>query len=141
MIAGVLTAVALPSLSGYLSRQDVRGASEAFMLAAARARSAAVARSDLVRLTVDPESERIRVSSSADGVLHSVDLSGGDREADILTPESLGGDGVLEVLYTPRGFVDPGQEDGGMLPVRVGFERGDHAVWTTMTVAGHVERE
>lgn len=140
MVAGVLTTIALPSLRGYLARQDARDASQAFMLAAARARSAAVARAGLIRLRVDPEADLIQVVEPSGDVLHSVDLAGGQREADVVA-EGIGGDESLNVLYTPRGFVDPGKEDGGLLPVRVGFSRGDHTVWTEMTVAGHVELE
>lgn len=141
MVAGILAGMALPSLTSYMSRQEVRRAGDAFALAAARARSAAVARADLVRLTVDPEAEVIQVIVRTDSVLHSVDLAGPDGAAKIIALSGVGPDGKLQVLYTPRGFVDPVKEDGGLLPVQIGFARGKYEVWMRMTVVGHVERE
>lgn len=140
-VAGALIGIAVPSLSAYMARRGVLNASDAFVFSAARARAAAVERGDLVRLVVDPESDRIEVLVRVDSVLRSVDLSSGDTRADILINEDVGADGRLEVLFTPRGFADPGQGDGNLLPVTVGFASGDRVVWTRMSVVGRVERD
>lgn len=140
-IAGVLGGIAVPSLSRYLAQRQVVNAGDAFRMTAARARSAALERGDLVRLSVNAATDVVDVLDGAGTVLHRLDFNDGDMRVDLRIRNGAGSEINQMVLdYTARGFVRPG---GGAahLPARIGFANGDRVHWLRMTVVGRVERE
>lgn len=140
-IAGILGGIAVPSLSVYLSQRHLVNAGDAFRLAAGRARSAALERGDLVRLSVDAAADRVDVLDGAGTVLHSVDFTGSEMVADLQLRNSSGTELTQMVLhYTARGYVRPAG-DGIHLPVTVAFANNGRVHRLRMTIVGRVERE
>lgn len=139
-IAGVLAGIAVPSLSRYLSQRHLVNAADAFVMSAARARSAALERGDLVRLSVDAATDRVQVLDGAGNVLHSLDLNGEEMRADLRLRSSSGTElSQLVLHYTARGYVRPGG-DADHLPAQIGFGNDSRMHWLRMTVVGRVER-
>lgn len=138
-IAGLMASLALPSFRDYVSRRNVMNARSAVSLAAARARSAAVERGDIVLLMIRIHRDSVFVMSG-DGTdtLEVIDFVGGETPADVLVD---GTPAPLRLCYTPRGFVHPSCEHGSYLPRKIGFAArgGGDTVWAVINAVGQVE--
>lgn len=134
MIAAVLISIAVPQFSQYLERRAVMNARDTFGMMASRARAASIERGENVWLTIDPEAGRVRIDTAASAPpLDMMDLSDGDIRA------LMGGTTVTTVVFTPRGFADPGSSTG--LPKDVQFTNGSASATVTITPIGRIERQ
>lgn len=141
LIGGVLMSLALPAFRGYTSRREAMNARHAFMMAASRARAAAVERGDVVVLMVRIYRDTVFVMSG-DGVdtLEVLDYRNSEIRADILVD---GTPAPFRICYTPRGFVHPSCQDGEYLPRAIGFANwnGSDTVWAVINAVGQVESQ
>jgi prepilin-type N-terminal cleavage/methylation domain-containing protein len=135
-IVGVMSMMALPRMGSYMSKREAVNARDAFLLAAGRARSAAVERGEVVVLRVAPSEESVVVTNgSASDTIHVLDLKDGDMRADIVSATAI------RVCYVPRGYAHPSCGSGSDLPLDVGFAGPGDTVWATIKAAGQVERK
>lgn len=134
MIAAVLISIAVPQFRQYLERRSVINARDTFGMMAARARAASIERGENVWLTIDPEAGQVRIDTVAGAApLDMMDLSDGDIRA------IMDGTTVTTVVFTPRGFADPGSSAG--LPKDVQFTNGSASATVTITPIGRVQRQ
>lgn len=134
MIAAVLISIAVPQFRQYLERRSVINARDTFGMMAARARAASIERGENVWLTIDPDAGVVRVDTVAGAApLDMMDLSDGDIRA------MMDGTTVTTVVFTPRGFADPGSSTG--LPKDVQFTNGSASATVTITPIGRVQRQ
>lgn len=139
LIAGILMSLATPRFREYVNRREAINARQAFMMAAARARAAAVERGDVVVLMTRVQGDSVFVlSGDWTDTLERIDYRNGEIRADILLSESLD---PFRICYTPRGFVHPSCQDGGSLPVLIGFStrNGADTVGAVINAVGQVE--
>ncbi len=139
LIAGILMSFAMPAFREYISRREVINARTAFMMAATRARAAAVERGDVVVLMTRIYRDSVFVMS-ADGAdtLEVIDYRNGEIKANILLNNTPA---PFRICYLPRGFVHPSCQDGGYLPATIGFTNwsGADTVWAGINAVGQVE--
>lgn len=97
IVAGILAAIVGPSIGTVQARLDARGARDAFILFTARARSYAIERGAIATLTVDPDTDVLRLSMGAtavDSVNFMTDYDV-DMRADV---------GAFDVCFSTKGF-------------------------------------
>lgn len=134
LIAGALGTLATPRLSLHMERRAVLQARDAFVAIAARGRSAALQRGEIVVLRALPDTDRIIVyGGNGSDTLEILDLASG-RGVDLLAATAP------VVCYTPRGFAHPGCGSGSQLPMRVSFTAGGDTLSATITPIGLVEK-
>lgn len=134
VIAAVLVSIGVPQYRQYLERRSVMNARDTFGMMASRARAASIERGENVWLTVDPVAGLARIDTVAGAPpLDMMDLSDGDMRA------MMDGTTVTTVVFTPRGFADPGSSTG--LPKDVQFTNGSASATVTITPIGRVQRQ
>ncbi len=139
LIASVLAGMAFPRFHHYMSVRTAVNARDAFSMAAARARAAAVEHGDVVVLMIRPYHDSVFVmTGDAQDTLEIIDYKGGQTRADLLMQDGL--PAPFRICYVPRGFAHPGCGDGSRLPVRLGFSTTSDTLWSDINAAGQVER-
>jgi prepilin-type N-terminal cleavage/methylation domain-containing protein len=103
LIGAVLGSIAVPQFGKQASKRSASNARDAFIHAAARARTAAIQSGDEVRLRVNPATDRVEIVDRLNNpVGDPLDFRTGPVKARIL------GNAIVTVRYTPRGFAHPG---------------------------------
>ncbi len=139
LIASTLAGMAFPRFHQYMSARTAVNARDAFAMAAARARAAAVQRGDAVVLMIRPYRDSVFVmSADAHDTLEVLDYKHGLAPADLLMESGL--PAPFRICYVARGFAIPGCGDGSRLPVDLGFRTQSDTLWVTINAAGRVER-
>jgi prepilin-type N-terminal cleavage/methylation domain-containing protein len=102
VVGAVLTSIAGARLSRYFAEQGARNARDEFVYLASRARMAAIERSRVVRLELEPASGRAWVIATSGGVEDTLEVRHfmAEHQAEV---ETAGG-GPLRVCYSPRGY-------------------------------------
>ena len=139
LIGGILMSFGLPAFREYASRREVINARHAFMMAASRARAAAVERGDVVVLMTRIYRDSVFVMSDDwTDTLEMIDYRNGEIRADILLE---GTPAPFRICFVPRGFVHPSCQDGEYLPTRIGFTNwnGADTTWAVINAVGQVE--
>jgi prepilin-type N-terminal cleavage/methylation domain-containing protein len=107
MIGAVLVTIAVPQFGRQASKRSAMNARDAFITAAARARSAAIQSGDEVTLRVNPATNRVEIIDRFENpVADPLDFQTGPVKARIL------GNFIVTVRYTPRGFAHPASVPG-----------------------------
>lgn len=139
VIAGALLGMAFPRFDHYRSVRAAVNARDAFTMAAARARSAAVEKGDVVVLMIRPYHDSVFVmTGDAQDTLEVLDYRSGQFPADLLMDTGL--PAPFRICYLARGFAHPSCGDGEHLPVKLGFRTNGVTMWSDINATGQVER-
>jgi prepilin-type N-terminal cleavage/methylation domain-containing protein len=134
VIAGILSAFAVPQISKYTSRRDALNARDAFILTGARARAAALQTGAEVRMRIDPTNHRVLIVDAGNNpVEEPFDLLVGPVRGRIV------GTREVVVCYTPRGFARPGCPPADDSIVGFASPAGRDTAWARITM-GRMER-
>ena len=139
LIAGTLMGLAMPAFREYSNKREVMNARNAFVLASARARAAAVERGDVVVLMTRIYRDSVFVmSADMTDTLEVIDFRNGETRANILLDDTPA---PFLLCYMPRGFAHPSCKHGNYLPVKIGFTTwaGADTAWAVINAAGQVE--
>jgi prepilin-type N-terminal cleavage/methylation domain-containing protein len=101
-IAGILSTIAFSGMKEYLARQGARNARDEFVYMAARARAAAIERSQVVRLEISPDEDRVRIVTSQNGVEKVLETRHYTGEFNAVV--TTGNGETLTICYSPRGY-------------------------------------
>jgi Tfp pilus assembly protein FimT len=102
LIGAVLGSIAVPQFGKQASKRSASNARDAFIHAAARARTAALQSGDEVQLLVNPATDRVEITDRFNvQIAEPLDFRTGPVKARIL------GNAIVRVRYTPRGFAHP----------------------------------
>lgn len=103
VVAGILTGMAYPGVARYISQQNATNARNSFAYMAARARSAAIERGSVARLTIDAAGDSAIVVTAGGDVLERMNYAI-EYQVDV----SSSGEPILDICYTSRGFAVQG---------------------------------
>lgn len=129
VIMGVMALVAFPSLGDAVTDRRARNARNDLIYVASRAQMAAVERGSMVRLSMDPSTDRLTILAASGDTIEVFDMQAQD-DADLLIS-----DGTLHVCYSPLGFAHPSCSDTSN---SIGVRVGGHTLWSTLTATGAV---
>lgn len=140
MIGGILMGLAIPSFKEYAQRREVLNARSAVTYAAARARSSAVERGEVIVLMIRPYRDSVFVMTRDwKDTLEMIDFVSGETRSDIIVGS---GPAPFRVCYMPSGFAHPSCEHGEYLPKRLGFTSRNGTTdiaWAVINAVGQVE--
>jgi prepilin-type N-terminal cleavage/methylation domain-containing protein len=136
-VSGVLSMIAISQVGDYVARQGARNARDEFVYMAARARAAAIERSVVVRLEVDPATDRVWVVTNRSGVGDTLEVR--RYTADENTTITTGDGAVLTVCYSPRGYATSCTSISAELAVD--FTRGTRTASALVRPLGQVLRK
>lgn len=102
VISGILTGIASSGLMWYMADQGARNARDEYVYMAARARAAAVERARVVRLEIDPVTDRAWVVTGRSGAGDTLEVRSftGEYLADVTTAAN----DTVRICYSPRGY-------------------------------------
>ncbi|HKJ93568.1 MAG TPA: prepilin-type N-terminal cleavage/methylation domain-containing protein [Longimicrobiales bacterium] len=133
VIMGVMALVALPSVGDVVTNRRAQNARNDLIYVASRAQMSAVARGEMVRLSMNPTTDVLTTITASGDTLEVFDLA--DRDAaDLLIPS-----GTLHMCYSPLGFAHPACSDVTTTSVPVGVAVGGRTVWASMSATGVVK--
>lgn len=129
VIVSVMAVVAIPSFGNSLTNRRAENARNDLVYVASRAQMAAVARGEMVRLSMDPSMDRLTLLAASGDTLEVLDMKARD-DADLLIPT-----GTLHVCYSPLGFAHPSCSE---VSDNIGVKVGGSTLWSTLSATGAV---
>lgn len=138
VVTGIMISIGSARLTQYLAQQGARNARDEFVYMAARARAAAIERSRVVRLSIDPVTARAFVVTNRSGAGDTLEIRHYDGEfrAEVTTPTGT----AVTVCYSPRGYAIEACNVGVDQGAEVNFNRGASNAQAIVRPLGQVLR-
>jgi prepilin-type N-terminal cleavage/methylation domain-containing protein len=138
VVTGIMISIGSARITQYLAQQGARNARDEFVYMAARARAAAIERSQVVRLSIDPVNARAFVVTNRSGAGDTLEIRHYDGEfrAEVTTSNGA----PVTVCYSPRGYAIQTCNVGVGDSARVNFKRGASDSHATVRPLGQVVR-